>query len=183
MFRFLLIFILFIPTTICAETPLQVVRRVRAKYPNLPGNRPITNQALREIAADPAVKGGIYKKTTGNNCLGYSCDIICYKDNRLFDVFVAWDTQATAAWNLASTNGDASRCELMNVVTPPPNPCPTCPACPVCPTCPPVNNCTFEKAEVIRLSQALAELTEKYNNVRCTTPSYFGWHSPCTVIK
>ena len=99
MVKLFLILSLLIAIPAQAETPLQVVTRVRAKYPNLPGNRTITNQALREIISDPAVKGSLYKKTTGNNCLNYSCDKICYANNtQMYDVFGSWETTATPSW-------------------------------------------------------------------------------------
>lgn len=187
-----------------AETPLQVVQRVRAKYPTLPGNRPITNQALREIASDPAVAGGIYVKTTGNNCLGYSCDLICYKDGRFYDVFVAWDNLATPSWNLSPSKADPSRCTLQTVGTPvPPTPPVNCDTCQLAlATCRSENEqLKKEKAGLVienkrlfdhaqewdaRLNKCLTDydaLLQKYNSVKCVTPSYLGWHSPCTVVK
>lgn len=191
------------------NSQLDVVIRVRNAHPNLPGNRPVTNQALREIAADPAVNGGIYVKTTGNNCLGYSCDLICYKDGRFYDVFVAWDTKALAAWNLSPSKADPSRCQLLGdgSVPPPPTDCKTCETALVAARNSNTqltnenNQLKKEKAALLvenkriydqlqewdaRLNKCLVDfnvLLNKYNNVTCSTPSYLGWHSPCTVVK
>ena len=44
---------------------------------------------------------GVLVKTTGNNCLGYSCDIICSgqgDEQRQWDVFVASEETADPVW-------------------------------------------------------------------------------------
>lgn len=203
--KFILVFLLMFGTA-NAETPLQVVTRVRNKYPNLPGNRPITNQALKEIAADPAIAGGIFKKTTGNNCLGYSCDIICYKDGRLYDVFGSWETLASPQWGLASTNGEAARCEMSGTTPVPPNPPANCDACQLALAVKTNENTHLksendqlqkDKAALIvenkrvydqlvewdkKLNQCLVDyntLLGKYNSVSCK--GFLGL--PCTVVK
>jgi FtsZ-binding cell division protein ZapB len=113
-----------VASAIPIETPLQVVQRVRGKYPNLPGNRVITLQALKEIAADPVIKGGILTKTSGNNCGGYSCDIICYQNRNYSDVFIDWENTARASWNTKVASSEfGSRCVMQGAVTPPPTDC------------------------------------------------------------
>lgn len=115
-----------------------VVAAVRAAHPQLPNNPAVTHAALREIAF--RVKGGLYVKTTGNQCLGYSCDIICFADGRLVDVFGDWEGAASPQWTSAGL-GEPGRCELVTIdpgptpgpapgpgPTPAPTPPPTDPA-------------------------------------------------------
>lgn len=104
------------------DTPLQVVQRVRGKYPNLPGNRVITLQALKEIASDPVIRGGILVKKTGNNCGGYSCDIVCYQDKRYADVFIDWENTARASWNVKISSTELGNRCIMQGSTPEPIP-------------------------------------------------------------
>ena len=64
------------------STPAQIVAFHRAKY-GTPMARPDVLACLRAIAKDLNAKAipdgpyGILVKTAGNNCEGYSCDIIC----------------------------------------------------------------------------------------------------------
>lgn len=71
---------------------------------------------LREVARDLNAAGmsggpfGILRKTSGNNCEGYSCDIICASWN-IWDVLSDWDGAQAPMWG--SKNGaPASTCEI-----------------------------------------------------------------------
>lgn len=196
--------------TATAETQKQVVTRVRGKYPNLPGNRTITLQANKEIASDPSVKGGLFVKTSGNNCGGFSCDLICYPDGKLYDIWGDWDNRAIPMWTLHNGLGDPARCKMQTA--PPPEPEPPPSGCEECEgnlkTC--RNNlvtCNNQKlsleqnlgncqTETKRLSDQLKEwderlqkcekdkqqLQSKLDNVKCKA-SILGISIPCTVIK
>jgi hypothetical protein len=77
------------------------------------------NQLLREVARK--VRGGILVKTTGNQCLGYSCDIICFEGQpTMFDVLGSSETDAIPQWNPTPYNG--SKCEMITGGEPPPDP-------------------------------------------------------------
>ena len=104
-----------------AYSDVATVARIRNRYPNLAGNPNVTLTALKEIAAE--LKAGIYVKTSGNNCGGYSCDIICFADGRGFDVFGDWDNRALPQWGSVA-NLDKNKCQLITVIEPPPPPAP-----------------------------------------------------------
>ncbi len=59
---------------------------------------------LREVARDLNAAGfsggpmGILRKTSGNNCDGYSCDIVCNPRREGWDVLGDWDGAQAAAW-------------------------------------------------------------------------------------
>jgi hypothetical protein len=74
---------------------------------------------LKLIAAE--VKGGVLKKTEGNNCNGYSCDIICFADGRHFDVLRDSEGPAEPTWNFVGFI-DPLRCELVSSSDPKPDP-------------------------------------------------------------
>lgn len=95
-----------------------IVAKHRAKFPT-PLGKANTALLLRAVAAE--VKGGVYIKTSGNNCEGISCDIICFSDGRGFDVLVDSEGQAIPAWNPVS-NLDKTKCQL--ITTPDPIPIP-----------------------------------------------------------
>lgn len=44
---------------------------------------------------------GLLKKPNGNNCEGFSVDIICYPDGTIYDILVNAETENRPAWNLA----------------------------------------------------------------------------------
>jgi hypothetical protein len=77
--------------TICtSRLPADVVACQRALYPSRlsPGDAP---SLLRAIAIDlnrdrPGYYGRLIK-TSGNNCSGFACDIICGTDGHIWDVF------------------------------------------------------------------------------------------------
>lgn len=92
-----------------------IVAKHRAKYPT-PLGIPNTISLLKDVASE--VKGGLYIKTTGNNCQGYSCDIVCFADGRGFDILIDSEGQAIPTWNPVS-GLDKNRCELVTVPIPP----------------------------------------------------------------
>jgi len=108
------------PGTTCASrVPIDIVSCQRALYPPLlsPAQAP---NLLRAIAIDlnrdrPGYYGRLIK-TSGNNCGGYSCDIICGTDGHLWDVFtdgpdasVNYSGTAGPSWN---DKGTASGCQV-----------------------------------------------------------------------
>jgi hypothetical protein len=111
------IFILLLSSSAFAQQ--SVVVKYRAKYPT-PLGAENTVKLLREVAAE--VKGGILRKTTGNNCRGYSCDIICFSNGQHYDVLIDSDDRAIPGWNFVGLI-DPSRCELvMSQPVPDPDP-------------------------------------------------------------
>jgi len=167
--------------TLGAETPLQVVTRVRKAHPDLPGNRTVTNQALKEIARD--LGAGVLTKTSGNNCGGIACDIICYKTGYHYDVFRDWENVAAPTYSLVTNPPliDPARCQLI-APGPTPPPGPTCEQ--------EVARLKVEKEQLVsenltltnslnQCNQDKAELQRKLDNVSCRG----FWGLPCTVIK
>jgi hypothetical protein len=74
-----------------AANPVDVVTCRRSQYGSRisPGEAP---GLLRSIASDlnagtGASNYGLLVKTSGNNCSGFACDIICYRDGHIWDVF------------------------------------------------------------------------------------------------
>jgi hypothetical protein len=64
------------------------------------GGFEIVKRAVQYIAAsDPAV--GLLDKPTGNNCGGYSVDIICFNDGVIYDVLFDSGGANTPQWNFA----------------------------------------------------------------------------------
>jgi hypothetical protein len=106
-------------TTCTSRQPIDIVTCQRALYPALlsPAEAP---NLLRAIAIDlnrdrPGYYGRLVK-TSGNNCGGYSCDIICGTDGHLWDVFtdgpdasVGYSGSAGPSWN---DKGTASGCQV-----------------------------------------------------------------------
>ena len=78
---------------------------------------------LRGIATDlnrgmGTPRYGLLRKTSGNNCGGYSCDIICSRDGNHWDVMLSGPDASTGfsgpahpAWNNVGPI-DASRCDV-----------------------------------------------------------------------
>jgi hypothetical protein len=100
---------------LCAFSPpasaqTSVVAKYRVNYPT-PLGPDNSVKLLKQVAFE--VKGGIYKKTTGNNCNGYSCDIICFSDGRGYDVLVDATGAATPAWQGPVPGIDSAKCELV----------------------------------------------------------------------
>jgi len=145
------------------DTPIEVIKRVRAKYPNLPNNRPVTNQALREIARE--LHAGILIKKSGNNCLGYACDQICFKTGMGSDVFIDWENKATPTWN-PHPRYDPEDARLENIKV--------------------SQRLTEISGQLKQWDESLAkclkeknEIEQKLAGVRCRGM----WGLPCTVIK
>ena len=87
-------------TAACTGSPLSILQCHRSKY-----GTPMTDAEMLAVVRDSArdfnsasVPGGPYgilKKATGNNCAGYSCDIICAgqgSSQQQWDVLVASNT-------------------------------------------------------------------------------------------
>lgn len=136
-----LLFVL-IPGVVGAQTaPIKVVEEARAHYPTPVGADKMP-MLLREIAArlnaeqSPGGPFGILVKTGGENCGGYSCDIICAGDGaaqRQFDVFFAAEAEAAPRWALVATP-TVRPCEVVAPSQPPPPTDPTDPIDPPPPT-------------------------------------------------
>lgn len=103
---FVLALLLLLPNSTFAQQ--SVVEKYRRNYPT-PLGAENTIKLLRQIAKE--VGGGVLTKTSGNNCLGYSCDIICFSDGSHFDVLGDSDNLAIPQWELVG-NIDPSRCEV-----------------------------------------------------------------------
>jgi hypothetical protein len=71
---------------------------------------------LRSVATK--IKGGLLPKTSGNNCNGFSCDIICTANGDAFDVLSDSEGAANPTWNFI---GKVSNCELVKVEEPKPD--------------------------------------------------------------
>jgi len=73
-------------------------------------------QLLIEVAKE--IHGGILVKTQGNNCLGHSCDIICFAGQAtMFDVLSDSEGAATPTWNPTPYNG--AQCDMIASDGPP----------------------------------------------------------------
>lgn len=118
-----------LPAQSFAQT--SVVAKYRVNYPT-PLGPDNSVKLLKQVAFE--VKGGVYRKTTGNNCNGYSCDIICFADGRGYDVLIDATGAATPAWQGPVPGIVAANCELVTVDpsggAPPPPPPTTDPADP-----------------------------------------------------
>lgn len=58
------------------------------------------------VAVAKEVRGGLLVKTSGNNCEGFSCDIICFSDGRAFDVLSDSEGAANPTWNAVGVSGE-----------------------------------------------------------------------------
>jgi hypothetical protein len=107
----------------CAGSEIDIVTCRRAPFgPTVsPSEAP---SLLRGIAQDlnrgmSTPRYGILRKTTGNNCGGFSCDIICSRDGQHWDVLIAGPDASTGfsgpshpTWhNVGSV--DPSRCQII----------------------------------------------------------------------
>jgi hypothetical protein len=76
----------------------------------------LLNQFLRGVAKDLNAGNfaggpfGILVKTSGNQCGGYSCDIICSSNSNLWDVLTDSDATQSPAWTPKGTS--SSTCEI-----------------------------------------------------------------------
>jgi hypothetical protein len=74
------------------------------------------NQFLRLVAKDLTNGNfaggpfGILEKTSGNQCLGYSCDIVCESSGQLWDVLSDAEGAQDPIWLDKGTS--SARCEI-----------------------------------------------------------------------
>lgn len=86
-------------------TPLSIVQHERGKYPT-PMTEEHKVQLVKAVAArlSGEIMGGpfgILKKDSGNNCLGWACDIICTgngSQQAQYDILTAEEGAATPKW-------------------------------------------------------------------------------------
>lgn len=99
---------------------------------------------LREVAK--VVHGGLFPKTQGNNCLGFSCDIICFAGQpTMYDVLGSSETDATPQWVAVPNDTRACKMDFGDVIIDPP------------PIDPPVNNDDV-KLLLLKISVVLEEI-------------------------
>jgi hypothetical protein len=81
----------------------------------------LTSQQLYVLLTKVATKvgGGLLVKTVGNNCNGYSCDVICFSNGDAFDVLSDSEGAATPTWNFI---GKVPSCELVKQTPEEPKP-------------------------------------------------------------
>lgn len=94
---FLIVFVFIKPDFTQAQTKehldvvTKVFNRLKAENKNYPGpcgGLYITNEVAKELQKQGELDAGILSKPTGNNCIGYSQDIIVYKDGSHYDVLI-----------------------------------------------------------------------------------------------
>lgn len=91
--------------TVCRGTELQIVACRKAQYGHIPHDK--LPEFLERVAHDLNVNGhewrpyGRLVKTEGNNCGGFSCDIICSDrgGQRQWDVLIDEDSLQGPVWN------------------------------------------------------------------------------------
>ncbi len=92
-----------------ATSHLGVVECRRKQYGNM--DQAATNAFLRGVAKDLNAGNfsggvfGIYEKTSGNQCLGYSCDLICSSTGGAWDVLYDWEGPQTPIWFYKGSDG------------------------------------------------------------------------------
>jgi hypothetical protein len=109
-----------LPGAACASATshLGVVECRRKQYSHM--DRAQTNQFLRLVAADlnnghfQGGAFGIFKKTSGNNCMGYSCDIICSSGGGAWDVLGDWDGDQSPLWLFKGSEPPNPSCEIVH---------------------------------------------------------------------
>ena len=91
--------------TVCRGSESEIVACRKAQYGHVPHDQ--LHELMEKIAYDLNVNGhehrpyGRLVKTTGNNCHGYSCDIICSNANgqhRQWDVLMDEDSAQIPGW-------------------------------------------------------------------------------------
>jgi hypothetical protein len=91
-----------------------VIKCRRAQYGYM--SRSQINQFLRAVASDlnsgsfPDKSYGILVKTGGNNCLGYSCDIICSTNGKRWDAMLDSEGAQSPIWLFKGFGNDT--CEV-----------------------------------------------------------------------
>lgn len=115
------------------------VRAHRSHYPSAL-SADDAPKLLFDIAVDlnrrPGAQYGLLRKTTGNNCGGWACDILCAADGRHWDVFIDGPSDgqpgpSAPAWQDKGMIDDPARCEVA-VGAPIPDPPPPPPPLPAC---------------------------------------------------
>jgi hypothetical protein len=97
---------------------------VSAKKAQLGITRNPTPEQLHALltAVAKEVHGGLFVKTSGNQCLGHSCDIICFAgQSTMFDVLGSSETDAIPQWN-ATPFPAGGVCDMVASDTPDPPP-------------------------------------------------------------
>jgi len=95
--------------------PFGIVQCRRSQYDGLM-SRSETVSFLRGVATDLNAAGisegpfGILRKTSGNNCGGYACDIIC-SSSKVWDVLIDWNGSQTPTWGYAGPTS-SKVCEI-----------------------------------------------------------------------
>jgi hypothetical protein len=119
---------------IYAQSPAEIVARESAPYSQSSSPQELVN-ALKAVAG--ALNGanvpdgpfGILRKTTGHNCAGFSCDIVCAgagQDQKQWDIWIDGNPQRPI-WPRAKTVADNIRvdvCSIQGSTDPGPNPGP-----------------------------------------------------------
>jgi hypothetical protein len=119
------VFVLLPVVPAAAQAPIDVVREERAKITAAP---PLGNKLAFEVTKAVArrLNAGVLKKPTGNNQDGFSVDIVCFSDGRIFDILGDSEGAAVPGWGEAG-NVDPARCQIPppgSTVLPPPPPSP-----------------------------------------------------------
>jgi len=117
---------------VSAQEPLRIVEARRASYPT-PIPREQVPVLLRGIASDLNAAGipggpfGILRKESGNQCGGFSCDIICSgqdSQQRQWDVLRDSPETAEPVWNEVPAGHVVPRKCIFGIIPPPPSPPP-----------------------------------------------------------
>lgn len=124
-FCYLALLSLLCATPAIAQTPLEIVvlHRGEDSGPLAPSK---IVAILKAIAADLNVvhprtgPWGVLRKTSGHQCLGYSCDVICTQGGRQFDVFRDSEGAAEPTWGEIATPNPQQGCEIVGGSAPPP---------------------------------------------------------------
>lgn len=119
--RLLIIVMLLLIPTLCFGQQ-HIVAKHRKNYPT-PLGKENTVKLLHDIAVE--VKGGMLRKNGGNVCniagesITYSCDYICFKDGRGYDVLRDSEGVAEPVWQ-GPNQIDPGMCEIQEQHEPPP---------------------------------------------------------------
>lgn len=122
------------PTGSAVQTPpQQIVAEARAQFP-AGLNTPLDLASfLRAVVGRLNAEGvpggpfGLLVKTSGSNCLGYSCDVICSGQGfaqRQWDVLIDSGGASIPTWREVGPGQTVRPCELAGTFPPPPPPPP-----------------------------------------------------------
>jgi hypothetical protein len=103
----------------CASqaTPLAVIQCRRAQYGSHM-DPPTVNQFLILVAKDltagghPVAPWGLLVKTSGSQCLGYSCDILCNAGGDAYDMLLDSDGAQTPVWSFLGKLSPSQQCVI-----------------------------------------------------------------------